>query len=67
MLPWPITRFVRDVVRYHCIIRVETIMAYGSQGSYLLYVLELHLGPSEGAGPVLKKQDQFEDKGTPTS
>jgi hypothetical protein len=26
--------------------------------SYLLCVLELHLGPREEAGPVLKKQDQ---------
>jgi hypothetical protein len=34
-------------------------MAYGSQGSYLLCVLELHLGLSEGAEPVLKKQDQW--------
>jgi len=47
--------------RYHRMVRVEAIMAYGSQGSYLLCVLELHLGPSEGAGLVLKKQHQSEE------
>jgi hypothetical protein len=46
------------IIRYHRMVRVEAIMAYGSQGSYLLCVLELHLGPSEEAWPVLKKQDQ---------
>jgi hypothetical protein len=45
--PGPLPGFVRDVVRYHRISRVEAIMSYGSQGSYLLYVLELHLAPSE--------------------
>ena len=37
------------IIRYHHMVRVEAIMAYGSQGSYLLCVLELHLGPSEEA------------------
>ena len=46
------------IIRYHRIVRVEAIMTYGSQGSYLLCVLELHLGLSKGAELVLKKQDQ---------
>ena len=41
------------IIRYYRTVRVEAIMAYGSQGSYLLCILELHIGLSEGAGPVL--------------
>jgi hypothetical protein len=44
------------IIRYHRIVRVEAIMACGLK-DHILCVLELHLGPSEGTGPVFSSPE----------